>query len=365
LMRDLGARGVDILPVTVAEDGEVAVDGEPIGKLEGFRFSVDPAARLADKKRLLAAAERRLGSELTRRAKALAADSDSGFTLATDPGRPVAIFWKGDVVARLSRGKNILTPRLVLHRTLEPLALPLRQAIEVRLNAWLDTMIKRHLAPLTKLADAASDPGTSPALRAFYAPLGQALGQLPRRPLEDVLHGLDRDARSAAFRMGIRIGSLDVFIPALFKLEPLRWRMALAAVHRDKPIAALPPIGAVTVMRPDDAETSEAWFTAGYRGVDRQMIRADMAERIGRALHEMRMKAAAAHIPFVPETAMAISFGLHPASFARLLGDLGFRQQGEGWSWRSPTAKRAKGKQAPAMPGNAFDILATLRRRDG
>ncbi len=364
-MRDIGARGVDILPVTIADDGEVAVDGEPIGKLEGFRFSVDPAARLADKKRLLAAAERRLGSELNRRAKALAADGDNAFTLATDPGRPVAIFWKGDVVARLSRGKNILSPRLVLHRTLEPLAPPLRQAIEARLIGWLDAMARRHLAPLTKIADAASNPGTSPALRSFYAPLGQALGLSPRRPLEDVLHGLDRDARSDAFRMGIRIGSLDVFIPALLKPEPLRWRMALAAVYSDRPFAALPPMGAVTVMRPDDGETSEAWFLAGYRGVDRQMIRADMAERVGRILHEARAKAMTARVPFNPDATMAISFGLHPASFGRLLGDLGFRQQGEGWIWRSHTAKRAKRKATPAMPGNAFDILATLRRKDG
>ena len=73
LMRDLGARGLDALPVTVAEDGAVAVDGEPIGQLDGFRFRVDHATRHGDMKRLLAAAERRLGGELARRARALAA----------------------------------------------------------------------------------------------------------------------------------------------------------------------------------------------------------------------------------------------------------------------------------------------------
>ena len=71
LVRDIGARGADALPVTVAADGEVSVGPEPIGHLTGFDFRVDPTARLADKRLLLAAAERRLGDELDRRAKAL------------------------------------------------------------------------------------------------------------------------------------------------------------------------------------------------------------------------------------------------------------------------------------------------------
>ena len=42
LVRDIGARGADALPVTVAADGEVSVGPEPIGHLAGFEFRVDP-----------------------------------------------------------------------------------------------------------------------------------------------------------------------------------------------------------------------------------------------------------------------------------------------------------------------------------
>ena len=66
LVRDIGARGADALPVTVAADGEVSVGPEPIGHLSGFDFRVDPTARLADKRLLLSAAERRLGEPLQR-----------------------------------------------------------------------------------------------------------------------------------------------------------------------------------------------------------------------------------------------------------------------------------------------------------
>jgi ATP-dependent RNA helicase SUPV3L1/SUV3 len=90
--------------------------------LIGFRFKADASARHGDMKRLMAAAERRLGEELTRRARALVTDEDAGFSLATDPGRPVALFWRDDVVARLTKGKILLSPRIELHRALDALS---------------------------------------------------------------------------------------------------------------------------------------------------------------------------------------------------------------------------------------------------
>jgi ATP-dependent RNA helicase SUPV3L1/SUV3 len=60
LLRDIG-RDASLLPVDVAPDGAVTVDGQVIGRLKGFRFQVDPHARAVQKRLLLAAAERRLG----------------------------------------------------------------------------------------------------------------------------------------------------------------------------------------------------------------------------------------------------------------------------------------------------------------
>nr|WP_284275208.1 helicase-related protein [Sphingomonas astaxanthinifaciens] len=110
LVRDIGARGADALPVTVAADGEVSVGPEPIGHLTGFDFKVDPAARLADKRLLLAAAERRLGDELDRRARALCADEDKRFTLLAPPGGDIGIAADGHLLARLAPGRSLTEP---------------------------------------------------------------------------------------------------------------------------------------------------------------------------------------------------------------------------------------------------------------
>src|SRR6185369_6639058 len=108
LVRDIGARGADALPVTVAADGEVSVGPEPIGHLSGFEFRVDPTARLADKRLLLAAAERRLGEELDRRAGSLVSADDDAFALVEEEGQ-LAIAWTegNHILARLSPGRSL------------------------------------------------------------------------------------------------------------------------------------------------------------------------------------------------------------------------------------------------------------------
>jgi len=361
LMRDLGAKGADLLPMKVCEDGAVTVDGEAIGILIGFRFKADPQARHGDMKRLMAAAERRLGAELSRRARALAIDEDSGFSLATDVGRPVALFWQGDVVARLTKGKNLLSPRIELHRALEALAPADKQAVARRLQVWLDDQVARHLGPLADIAAAARDPEQSAAVRALLAPLVDAGGVLGREELEDVLAALDREQRGPVNKLGIRIGTLDIFVAALIKPEPARWRVALAAAQDNGVMPALPSIGAVSAPTPRDAATCQAFVMAGFRPLGAQMLRVDQVERLARNAHDTRSGRTA----FAPDAALATSLGLMPASFAQLMLALGFRTAEQGWVWKGKRAgdkpdKRKKKPDKP-RPGNAFGALAALR----
>jgi ATP-dependent RNA helicase SUPV3L1/SUV3 len=358
LLRDLSARGAEVLPVTIAEDGVVRVADEAIGHLTGFRFTADVAARHADMKRLMAAAERRLGVELARRAAALVADPDAAFTLATDIGRPVAIFWRGDVVARLGRGKSLTEPRLTLHRTLDPLSAEDRERVAVRLRAWLAATIARQLAPLAAIAAAAGDKATPAPLRAVLAPVAAAGGLAMRETVAAALPALDRDQRRAAAMLGLRIGTLDLFVPALLKPEPLRWRLALIAARADAAMPPLPPAGAAMLDRPDPLLRAAA-TRAGFRDLGEQMLRVDLVERLARQAHDARE----GRRPFVPDPSLSTSLGLKPPAIARLMRILGFaRRDGDGgavsWLWRGRRAERAE--PARPRPGNAFGSLARL-----
>ncbi|HEX8445071.1 MAG TPA: helicase-related protein [Sphingomonas sp.] len=364
LMRDLGAKGIDALPVAIGDDGTVSVADEPIGRLEGFRFHVDPDAKLLDKKRLLAAAERRLGTTLGDRARLLAADPDDWFTLATDPGRPVAIFWRGDVVARLERGRSVLAPRIVLHRALDLLRTPDRILVEDRLVAWLMTTLDRVLRPLSAIARGATDPARAASLRALLAPLVESGGTIERAAIAGTVTALDRDDRRAAQALGLRIGTMDVFHPGLLKPEPMRWRLALAAIREGTVMPGCPAPGAVALPTPDTAEAEAAFLRAGFRPLGAQMLRVDMVERLARIAHDARPEAKGGRAPFQPDPALPISLGLLPDSFARLMQVLGFRPAPDGWVWRGQRPAPVP-VLLPPRPGNAFAALAALRAGHG
>src|SRR6187551_2183201 len=195
LVRDIGARGSSALPVTVAADGEVSVGPEPIGHLTGFDFRVDPAARLADKRLLLAAAERRLGEELERRAQGLLEAPDETFALIIEAEGSVAIGWNGSVLARLAPGRSLLEPALRTSRALDQLSAARRAELRARLEAWMDAQIDRNLRALKKLAAAATDRSSSPGVRALAAMLTAAGGVMTRRELVTCIAALEQTDR--------------------------------------------------------------------------------------------------------------------------------------------------------------------------
>jgi ATP-dependent RNA helicase SUPV3L1/SUV3 len=345
LMRDLAARGADALPVAVTEEGAVSVGGEPIGRLSGFRFVAEEQARHDDLKRMMAAAERRLSPERTRRAERLAADPDDCFTLATEPGRPVALFWRGEVVARLAKGRTLLTPTVTLHRSLEALTVAERETVAARLRRWLSDGIARHLRPLPRIAAAAGDLATPGPLRALLAPLAEAGGIVAREALAPAIAGLDREHRRAAGKFGVKIGALDIFAEPLLKPEAMRWRLALIAARAGRDAFALPPAGAVVLP-------ANGMAAAGYRPIGGQLVRVDLVERLARTAHDARD----GRRPFVPDPSLATSLGLTADTVGRLMRLLGFLGTAEGWIWRG----RAPKAPTPARPGSAFGSLGGM-----
>jgi hypothetical protein len=48
-------------------------------------------------------------------------------------------------------------------------------------------------------------------------------------------------------------------------------------------------------------------------------------------------------------------------ALARLMAEVGFREQSGTWAWRG-THPRSRARPQPARPGNAFAALANLKR---
>ncbi len=363
LMRKLGTDAA-LLPVRLEGD-EVRVDGEPIGHLAGFRFRVDPQARLADRKLLLAAAERHLPELLAARATELLAVLNDGSPALTLTG--AALAWEGEEVARLVAGKSLLSPRIRFDPALDGLAAAQRQALEAALAAWLDQALGA-LAPLRRLEAASADPKAGAELRALLIRLIEAGGIAVREG-----SGIDRlapEQRKGLTRLGVRVGALDLFVPEMLKSAALQaWRGLLAArdIQLPAPVPGMPPV----VPLPGTAVVPP-----GYRALGKQGLRLDMAEKLLRAAHEVRVKAGQRSLVLDP--AMAVSIGLATPGYAQLLRLGGFavsmpRPLGEGqfgppqpprWRWRPPRKDRrpAAVLAPPPRPGSAFAALAEMLR---
>jgi ATP-dependent RNA helicase SUPV3L1/SUV3 len=352
LVRDIGARGSDALPVTVAADGEVSVGPEPIGHLSGFDFRVDPNARLADKRLLLAAAERRLGDELDRRAKALVGAEDHSFELTVEEASGLAVSWEGHVLARLAPGRSLLEPALRTARALDRLSAPTRAALRERLEAWLDAKIDRHLRPLKQLAAAASDPASSPGVRALAAMLTDAGGTLPRKAALSAIAHLQQADRQALHDLRVRLGPLDVFLPLLLKPTAQQWRAALLAVKQGQTMPALPSPGAATLT----ADADPRGAALAYRRLGATWIRIDLADRL--ASHARKVRSAGGEDPV--DQALATSIGLSEDALSRLMNEIGFTRAGEAWKWRGGRGPRPD-RRAPSS--HAFAELAKLRKK--
>jgi ATP-dependent RNA helicase SUPV3L1/SUV3 len=350
LVRDIGARGADALPVSVAADGEVSVGPEPIGHLSGFEFRVDPSARLADKRLLLAAAERRLGEELERRAAALVGADDRAFSLTIAPDRSLGVSWEGHVLARLAPGRSLLEPALRTARALDRLSASGRAALRERLERWLESQVAVQLQPLVTLAEAAADPARSPGVRALAAMLADAGGTLPRKSVLGAIAHLEPVDRRALYALKVRLGALDVFLPPLLKPAAQYWRAALASVRAGQAMPALPAAGAATL----DAEADPNGAALAYRRLGATWLRIDLADRL--AAHAR--KARALNVDPL-DRPLATSLGLSEDAIARLMAEIGFTRAGEAWRWRG---RRGQRPAATGARSHAFAELAKLKR---
>jgi ATP-dependent RNA helicase SUPV3L1/SUV3 len=318
---------------SIDADGTVSVLDEPVGRLNGFRFVANADARQLDRRKLLAEAEVRLPVELARRAQELISAPHQAFSLHLAEGEQPSIRWKGDLVAKLSRGRDLLQPLVEVDATISRLEPRVRDLVRERLIAFAQAQIDQHLKPLVRLSEAAFSPTTAPALRAFLAPLAEAGGVLRRSEIQSVLSTLSAEQRHHANRLGLSIGTLGIFHPALLKPAPTRLRLALLSVRANEVMPPLPMPGLGLLDRPS-GPLARAAVRAGFFSFGDQMLRFDLLERIVRGVHNQRSGVN----PFILDVRLATSLGIGAGTLARIMRAIGFtlirRDETDMWRWR-------------------------------
>ncbi|HEV7372189.1 helicase-related protein [Arenibaculum sp.] len=336
LVRSLQS-GAELLGA-VRPDGEVLVEGHPVGRIEGLRFILDPEAAQDDTRPLMAAARRVLGGEIARRVRALEQAEDEAFALADDG----TLSWTGAPVARLGPGPSVLVPGVVpVHDDLLDGAQ--RDRLRARLARWVESHVAARLAPLMRLtAPEAAGVEIGGTARGIAFQIAEALGSVARGAVEPALSTLDKSERKALAALGVRFGTGHVFLPALVKPAAVALRALLWAVRNGMPLPPpTPPPGRIAV--PTGPAPAGFWEAIGYPPLGPRAVRVDILERFEGELYRrdptQRLEAS-------PQLAQMI--GSSVAELEGVLGALGYRRREE--EDGAVTWKRGRGGHGHRRP---------------
>ncbi len=316
------------LVTSVAADGEVQVQGLRAGVLEGFRFRPETGTRDGSRA-LAAAANRALQSLVRERVAALESEDDAAMAL----GPAAELLWRGAPVARLAAGDSVLAPRVEVLGS-ELVDVPLKERVRKRLAAWVEAHVARVLAPLVALGDSAP-PGTA---RGLAFALAEGLGAVTRRSVARQVEALGPDERRELGRLGVTLGRLAVFLPALHNADAMRLRARLFAVRHGLRSHDGPEGSPSTVN--DPARPAAFFLACSYFPAGPRAIRLDRLER-GAALLARLSRAG----PFLPPRELASVLGCRAEELAAVLAALGYVERDGRFERRSrrsgPPSQRA------------------------
>ncbi|GAB1380944.1 helicase-related protein [Pararhodobacter aggregans] len=325
------------LVAEVNDKGEVTVDGELLGRLEGFRFRQDKTATPDEAKTLRQAAVAALAPAFNLRADRFynAPDTEMDFT---EQG---GLMWGSEAVGKLIPGSDPMRPQVQAFVDDEAGA-DVAEKVRRRLQHFIDRKVAALFEPLTNLQ---RDETLTGLARGFAFRLVESLGVLPRDGVADEVKALDQEARGALRKHGVRFGQFTIFLPALLKPAPTRLRLVLWSLAQGlDTFPESPPPGLVTI--PNIADVPMQHYTlSGYRPAGARAIRIDMLERLADLL---RTRDARAGFEAAPE--MLSITGMTLEQFADLMQGLGYgAEKGE----------RAKARPAAAsLEAKAEDIAA-------
>ncbi len=323
LLRRLGQK--EAMVAEVSDTGDVSVEGEFVGKLEGFRFTQDASAAGAEAKTIKTASLQALAPHFHLRADRFynAPDTEIDFT---EQG---GLIWGKSAVGKLVAGSEPLKPQVSVF--VDDVAGPeVAEKVQRRLQHFIDRKIAALFEPMMAMQ---RDEALTGLAKGFAFQLTEGFGILPRAQVANDVKALDQDARALLRKHGVRFGQFTIFMPLLLKPAPTRLRLVLWSLAQGLDIfPESPPPGLVTIPVVDGTVPG-ADTMAGYRIAGSRAIRIDMLERLADMLRAEDTRGG-----FEAKPDMLSITGMTLEQFADLMQGLGYKAE---------KGERVKVKAAP------------------
>ncbi|MDR9394503.1 MAG: helicase-related protein, partial [Roseovarius sp.] len=256
----------------VNDNGDVTVEDEFVGRLEGFRFIQDKAAAGKEAKTLAQASLQALAPHFHLKADRFynAPDTEIDFT---EQG---GLMWGEQAVGKLKAGADPLKPEAVAFVD-DAAGDDVARKVQRRLQHFIDRKVATLFEPLLNIQ---RDEALTGLARGFGFQMVEAMGIIPRGDVADEVRALDQDARGQLRKHGVRFGQFTIFMPLLLKPAPTRLRLVLWSLAQGlDTFPESPPPGLVTVPAAEGVPRGYHSM-AGYRAAGTRAIRIDMLERL-------------------------------------------------------------------------------------
>jgi ATP-dependent RNA helicase SUPV3L1/SUV3 len=326
----------------IDDKGQVTVEGEALGRLEGFRFHQTGSTTPDEAKTVRQAATQALRPEFHLRADRFynAPDTEMDFT---EQG---GLMWGDQAIGKLVKGSEVLKPAVEAFVDDEA-GSEVMQKVTRRLQHFIDRKVASAFEPLLAMS---RDETLEGLARGFAFRLMEGIGVLPRADVAREVKELDQAARGQLRKHGVRFGQFTIFQQLLLKPAPTRLRLVLWSLWQGlDEFPEAPPPGLVTVPKVEGAPAGY-YPMAGYRHAGARAIRIDMLERLADMIRPMDSRGG-----FEATADMLSITGMTLEQFAALMEGLGYRaERGE-----RPKARPApKPEAAQPAPETAEDGTA-------
>ncbi|MDB9816230.1 helicase-related protein [Amylibacter sp.] len=309
LMRRLKQK--ESLVAEVDTKGEVTIEGEFVGKLNGFRFQMDKDASAEEGKTLRAASIQALQPEFNLRADRMYNAPDTEFEFTEQGG----LMWGEYGVGKLIKGDDILSPRIEVFVDDEA-GNEVLIKVQKRLRHFIERKINSAFEPLLVMRD---DEMVTGMARGLAFRLVESLGVIPRSVVAKDVKELDQDGRGLLRKHGVRFGQYTLFQQLMLKPAPTRLRLVLWSLFEGlDEFPEAPPPGLVTI--PETKGSPKGYYPrAGYRLAGDRAIRIDMLERLADLTRSQNVKDG-----FEANSDMLSISGTTLEQFSNMMEGLGF-----------------------------------------
>lgn len=279
--------GADLdMSATIKDSGEVYVEDDLIGRLEGLKFTADTSQSGLEAQALQSAAQQAVGPEVDRLLTSISSGTHQIFTLS-DQGE---ILWGGKAVGRIAPSGSVFSPdaELIGGKLGKPV---LQEMATNRMREYLRAEVTSLLAPLKTLKDLVQAEDTLPAAKGFGYILLENNGAVERRDHLQTVRDLDQDARRQLRAASVIFGHYNVYLNDMMKPKPARLLSLLVAFGAGGDKKPWIPFAGVTSI-PNDGDLASKNFApqalslAGYRAVGPRIIRFDILNRLSFLIRE-------------------------------------------------------------------------------